>query len=275
MLNIAEIERLDDPRIAAYAGLTRAQLQNRQHPQEGLFICESVPVIEAALFAGYEPVSFLMERRKIDLLADLLLARCPDAPVYTAERETLKDLTGYALTRGVLCAMRRKPLPEYTSVCREARRIAVLENITDTTNMGAIFRSAAALGMDAVLLTPSCCDPFARRSLRVSMGGVFRVPLAYLPQEDPIGALRALGFACAALALDERAVPVTDPGLRGYEKLALVLGTEGTGLLPETIARCDAAVIIPMHNGVDSLNVAAAAAVAFWEIGKARPGETP
>ena len=268
MPNIIDIVRLDDPRIAAYAGLTRAQLQNRQHPQEGLFICESMPVIEAALLAGYESVSFLMERRKIAALEDTLLARFPDVPVYTAERETLAGLTGYALTRGVLCAMRRRPLPDYASVCRGARRIAVLENITDTTNMGAIFRSAAALGMDAVLLTPSCCDPFARRSLRVSMGGVFRVPLAYLPQEDPIGALQVLGFACAALALDERAVPVTDPALRRHERLALVLGTEGTGLLPETIARCDASVIIPMHHGMDSLNVAAVAAVAFWGMGK-------
>ena len=267
MANIVDIARLDDPQLTAYTSLTRAQLLNRQNPQDGLFICESVPVIEAALSAGYEPVSLLMERRKIDALADTLLARCPGVPVYTAEREVLAQLTGYALTRGALCAMRRRALPDYTQVCRDARRIAVLENIIDTTNMGAIFRSAAALGMDAVLLTPSCCDPFARRSLRVSMGGVFRIPLAYLPQEDPISALKALGFSCAALALDERAIPVTDPALRAHDKLALVLGTEGTGLLPETIARCDEAVIIPMHHGMDSLNVATAAAVAFWEIG--------
>lgn len=268
MVRIIEIEHLDDPQLAAYTSLTRAQLQNRQHPQEGLFICESVPVIEAAILAGYEPVSFLMERRKIDLLENTLLARCVDVPVYTAERDVLAGLTGFALTRGVLCAMRRRPVPDYVSVCRAVRRIAVLENITDTTNMGAIFRSAAALGMDAVLLTPSCCDPFARRSLRVSMGGVFRIPFAYLPQEDPIGALQALGFACAALALDERAISVTELALRAQDKLALVLGTEGTGLLPETIERCDATVIIPMRNGMDSLNVAAAAAVAFWETGK-------
>ena len=266
MAHIIDITDLLSPGLEVYTDLTRAQLQNRQHPQEGLFIAESAKVIENALDAGYAPVSLLMERRKMERHAELI-ARCGDIPVYTAERETLAGLTGYALTRGVLCAMRRRALPDYTQVCRDARRIAVLENIIDTTNMGAIFRSAAALGMDAVLLTPSCCDPFARRSLRVSMGGVFRIPLAYLPQEDPIGALKALGFACAALALDERAIPVTDPALRAHDKLALVLGTEGTGLLPETIARCDEAVIIPMHHGMDSLNVATAAAVAFWEIG--------
>ena len=268
MSELIEITDLHAPELAPYAGLTRAQLQNRQHPEEGLFIAESVPVIEAALAAGYAPVSLLMERRKLGALKDTLLARCPGVPVYTAERDVLAGLTGYALTRGVLCAMRRKPLPDHACVCRSARRIAVLENIVDTTNMGAIFRSAAALGMDAVLITPSCCDPLARRCLRVSMGGVFRVPWAYLPEKDPIGAVQQLGFACAALALDPRAIPVTDPALRAHDHLALVLGTEGSGLAPETIRRCDHTVIIPMHNGVDSLNVATAAAVAFWELGK-------
>lgn len=268
MARIIDIEHLDAPQLAPYISLTRAQLQNRQHPQDGLFIAESVPVIEAALLDGCEPVSFLMERKKAAALADSLLSRCADVPVYTAGREALAALTGYELTRGVLCALRRRPLPDYVSVCQNARHIAVLESIVDTTNMGAIFRSASALGMDAVLLTPSCCDPLARRSLRVSMGGVFRVPWAYLPKEDPIRALQEIGFACAALALDDRAVPITDPGLRTHEKLALVLGTEGTGLLPETIEQCNDTVIIPMHHGMDSLNVATAAAVAFWELGK-------
>jgi len=266
---LIEITDLRAPQLAPYAALTRAQLQNRQHPGDGLLIAESAPVIEAALCAGYAPVSLLMERRKAEALKDSLLPRCAGVPIYTAERDVLAGLTGYALTRGVLCAMRRKPLPDYASICRGARRIAVLEGVTDTTNMGALFRSAAALGMDAVLLTPSCCDPLARRALRVSMGCVFRVPWAFLPNQDPIGAVQAQGFACAALALDPRAIPVTDPALRAHEKLALLLGTEGTGLLPETIARCEHTVIIPMHSGVDSLNVATAAAIAFWEIGKA------
>ena len=269
MPQMIEITDLNAPHLNPYVRLTRAQLENRQHPEEGLFIAESLPVIEAALEAGYIPVSMLMERRKIDALDTPLFAHFPDLPVYTAAREVLAGLTGYALTRGILCAMRRRPLPDHTAVCRNARRVAVLEGITDTTNMGAIFRSAAALGMDAVLLTQTCCDPLSRRALRVSMGCVFKVPWAYLPQVNPIGTLRTMGFHCAAMALEEDSISITDPLLRAQAHLAVVLGTEGTGLLPETIAACDSTVMIPMRHGVDSLNVATAAALAFWEIEKA------
>ena len=264
MTSIIEIDDLSCPELDPYARLTRAQLLRRQ---EGLFIAESVKVIEAALDASCAPISLLMERRQIDALRESLLSRCGDIPVYTADREVLAGLTGYALTRGVLCAMRRPPLKDMQDVCRSAARIAVLEGIVDTTNMGAIFRCAAALHMDAVLLTQDCCDPLSRRALRVSMGTVFKVPWAYAPQ-DWQERLKEMGFATAAMALDERALNVNDPGIKAQERLAVVLGTEGDGLADATIARCDYTVMIPMSNGVDSLNVAAAAAVAFWELGR-------
>ena len=265
---IIEITDLAAPQLRPYVSLTRAQLENRQHPQEGLFIAESAKVIESALDAGYVPVSLLMERRKAESLAGTLLARCQDVPVYTAERDVLAGLTGYALTRGVLCAMRRQPLPDAQAICRGARRVAVLDGVTDTTNMGAIFRSAAALNMDAVLLTPTCCDPLSRRALRVSMGCVFKVPWAYLPREGHLASLRQMGFATAAMALDAQAIRVDDPALKAQERLAIVLGAEGDGLSPAAIAQCDYTVMIPMSHGVDSLNVAAASALAFWELGK-------
>ena len=273
MPQIIEITDLTLPELAAYTQLTRAQLENRRRPEEGLFIAESAKVIGYALEAGYTPVSLLMEREKVQALWDTLLASCGDVPVYTADRDVLAGLTGYALTRGVLCAMKRKPLPPWQDICRGARRIAVLEGIVDTTNMGAILRSAAALGMDAVLLTANCCDPLSRRSLRVSMGSAFRVPWAVLPKamhwpQEGLSALSEMGFKAAAMALCGDSVSVSDPRLKAEEKLAILLGTEGNGLEKETIARSDYTVMIPMSHGVDSLNVAAASAVAFWEMGK-------
>lgn len=272
MAPIIEITDLSAPALDVYARLTEAQLRSKLEPEKGVFIAESTKVIGTALDAGYTPLSFLMERRQIDGPAAPLLARCPDVPVYTADRAVLAGLTGYALTRGVLCAMRRPAPRSPEEVCAGARRVAVLENIVDSTNIGAIFRSAAALGMDAVLLSPGCCDPLCRRAVRVSMGTVFQVPWARLGQgrEDwpgpALDRLHALGFLTAAMALDSRALPVDDPALRRAEKLAVVLGTEGDGLQRETIARCSATVMIPMQHGVDSLNVGAAAAVAFWEL---------
>ncbi|MBR1820875.1 MAG: RNA methyltransferase [Clostridia bacterium] len=272
MSNIIEITHLDAPELAAYVRLTEAQLRNRLHPEAGLFIAESPKVIGYALDAGYAPVSLLMERRHIAGKAAALIERVGDAPVYTADSALLERLTGYPLTRGVLCAMKRPALPTVEAVCRDARRVAVLEGIVDTTNIGAIFRSAAALGMDAVLLSPTCCDPLNRRAVRVSMGTVFQVPWAWMgdsPADWPeagLARLRALGFTIAALALTEDALRIDDSALARREKLALVLGTEGDGLAPATVARCDFAARIPMTHGVDSLNVAAAGAVAFWEL---------
>ena len=269
---ICEITDLTAPELDVYARLTEAQLRSRCEPEKGVFIAESTKVIATALNAGYTPLSFLMERRQIDGPAAPLLARCPGVPVYTADRAVLAGLTGYALTRGVLCAMRRPAPRTAEEVCAGARRVAVLENIVDSTNVGAIFRSAAALGMDAVLLSPSCCDPLCRRAVRVSMGTVFQVPWAYAGHAagdwpgPALDRLHALGFAAAAMALDDRALPVDDPRLQTAEKLAIVLGTEGTGLQAQTIARCDYTVMIPMRHGVDSLNVGAAAAVAFWQL---------
>lgn len=271
MPHIVEITDLSAPELDVYARLTETQLRNRLEPEKGVFIAESPKVIGTALDAGYTPLSFLMERRQMEGPAAGVLARCPDAVVYTADRPVLEKLTGYALTRGVLCAMRRPAPKTVEEVCRNARRVAVLEGIVDSTNIGAIFRSAAALGMDAVLLSPSCCDPLCRRAIRVSMGTVFQVPWARLGEhkEDWPAAgltrLHDLGFTTAAMALDHRARPVDDPALQ-VEKLAILLGTEGDGLNPETIARCDATVMIPMQHGVDSLNVGAAAAVAFWQL---------
>lgn len=272
MPNIVEITDLSAPELAVYARLTQAQLRNRLEPEKGIFIAESPKVIARALDAGYTPLSLLMERKQITGPAADILTRCGDAPVYTADRETLASLTGFELTRGVLCAMHRPLLPTVEEVCRNARRVAVLEGIVDSTNIGAIFRGAAALGMDAVLLSPSCCDPLCRRAVRVSMGTVFQVPWATLgdsPADWPeagMARLHALGFKTAAMALDSRAVSIDDPALRAEPRLAIVLGTEGDGLARTTIAHCDYTVMIPMQHGVDSLNVAAAGAVAFWEL---------
>ena len=270
MNSVIEIASLSDPNLAVYARLTEAQLRSRQTPEQGLFIAESLKVISCALDAGCEPVSFLMERGKLEG-ASALVARCSQAPVYTAERDVLCRLTGYELTRGVLCAMRRPPARTVDQVCAGARRLAVLEGLSDPTNVGAVFRSAAALGVDGVLLTPSCCDPLVRRAVRVSMGTIFQVPWARIGQkaEDwprETERLRALGFRTAALALNEHSLRLDERCLAAEEKLALVLGAEGDGLAPETIARCDYTVRIPMAHGVDSLNVAAASAVAFWQL---------
>ena len=272
MPNIIEITDLADPALDVYARLTEAQLRNRLRPEDGLFIAESPKVIGYALDAGYAPVSLLLERRHIAGKAATLLAQVGEVPVYTAEPALLERLTGYPLTRGVLCAMRRRPLPGAEALCRDARRVAVLEGIVDTTNIGAIFRSAAALGVDAVLLSPSCCDPLNRRAVRVSMGTVFQVPWTYLgdsPADWPeagLKRLKALGFESVALALSDDSLDIDDPALASRPRLALVLGTEGDGLAPATIARCDFTARIPMAHGVDSLNVAAAGAVAFWEL---------
>ena len=272
MDRIIEITSLSDPALDPYLRLTEAQLRSRAHPEDGRFIAESPKVIGYALDAGYAPLSFLRERRHISGKAAPLLARCPGVPVYTADADVLRRLTGYPLTRGVLCAMRRRPLPTVEAVCENARRVAVLEGIVDTTNIGAIFRSAAALGMDAVLLSPSTCDPLNRRAVRVSMGTVFQVPWTWLgetPDDWPeagLAHLAALGFKSCALALTDDALAIDDPALSQPARLALVLGTEGDGLAPQTVARCDFAARIPMARGVDSLNVAAAGAVAFWQL---------
>ena len=271
-MNIIEITDLSAPELAPYTRLTEAQLRNKLEPEKGIFIAESPKVIGTALDAGCEPLSFLMERRQIDGPAAGVLARCPDAAVYTADRSVLQALTGYALTRGVLCAMRRPQPRSVEALCRDARRVAVLEGIVDSTNIGAIFRGAAALGMDAVLLSPSCCDPLCRRAVRVSMGTVFQVPWTRIgtkPEDWPdagLARLRAMGFVSAAMALREESLSMEDPRLWEVEKLAIVLGTEGDGLSDGTIARCYYTVRIPMARGVDSLNVAAASAVAFWEL---------
>ena len=268
MPTIIEINDFSDPALDVYARLTEAQRLNRLHPEDGVFIAESPVVIGYALDAGHEPVSLLMERRHIDGKAATLLERCGNIPVYTASREVLTRLTGYPLTRGVLCAMRRPAPRRVEDVCAGARRVAVLENIVDTTNIGAIFRSAAALGMDAVLLSPACCDPLNRRAVRVSMGTVFQVPWARLENwpEDGLRLLNDLGFRTVAMALTDQSVSIDDPVLKRTERLAIVLGTEGDGLGASTLAQCDFTARIPMAHGVDSLNVAAASAVAFWEL---------
>ena len=273
MPNIIEITDFTAPELDVYARLTEAQLLNRQEPEQGLFIAESPKVIDRALDAGYVPVSLLLERKHIAGQASGVIARCGDVPVFTAETEVLTELTGFRLTRGVLCAMRRPPLPSVEAVCAGARRITILENIMNPTNVGAIFRSAAALGIDAVLLTPACSDPLYRRAARVSMGTVFQVPWTYLGSDcaewphPGMEQLRALGFRTAAMALSDNAISIADPQLMAEEKLAIVLGTEGDGLAAGTIADCDYTVRIPMSHGVDSLNVAAASAVAFWQLG--------
>lgn len=262
------------PELDVYARLSENQLYHLYEPDAGIFIAESPNVIERALNAGYEPLSFLAETRELYGDAQRILMRCEHTPVYTAESELLTRLTGFALTRGLLCAMRRKPLPTLEAVCAGARRIAVMERVMNPTNVGAIFRSAAALGMDAVLLTPGCSDPLYRRAARVSMGTVFQIPWTFLDEkisswpEEGQKILRKLGFRTAAMALKQDSVSVDHPALMAEERLAIVLGTEGDGLSEKTIADCDYTVMIPMAHGVDSLNVAAASAVAFWELGK-------
>ncbi len=275
MASIIEIQNFSDPALDLYARLTENQLLNRADPENALFIAESPLVIGRALNAGCKPVSFLMERQHIEGKGREILARCcQDVPVYTAEESVLAQLTGFHLTRGMLCAMRRPKLPSVEEVCRSARRIVVLENVMNPTNIGAIFRSAAALGMDAVLLTCAGSDPLYRRASRVSMGNVFLIPWTYLPEEgDWTQLLRAFGFRTVAMALRDDSVRLDDPRLAAEEKLAIVMGTEGDGLASTTIASCDYTVKIPMYHGVDSLNVAAASAVAFYELGLPPPNE--
>ena len=274
MPNIIEITDLKAPELDVYARLTEAQLRSRRDAEKGIFIAESPKVIEYALNAGCEPISFLMERKHIEGQARELLERCGEAPVYTAEREVLAGLTGYELTRGILCAMRRPKLPTVEEICENAHRIVVLEGIVDPTNVGAIFRSAAALNMDAVLVTPSCCDPLYRRAVRVSMGTIFQIPWTRIEEDSAcwphpgLERLKELGFKTAAMALTDQSVSVEDPELMGEEKLAVIMGSEGHGLSEQTIEACDYTVKIPMSHGVDSLNVAAASAVAFWQLRK-------
>ena len=266
MGNLIEITDFSAPELDVYARLTENQLLNREHPELGVFIAESPKVIERALDAGCTPVSVLVEKKHIAGEAAGILARCGEIPVYTAEFDVLTQLTGFQLTRGMLCAMRRPALPSVEAVCAKARRVAVLEDVMNPTNLGAIFRSAAALNMDAVLLTPACTDPLYRRAIRVSMGTVFQVPWAWL-EGDWLTGLKSLGFKTAAMALRADTVSIRDPRLNAEEKLAVVLGTEGEGLKDATIDGCDYTVKIPMTHGVDSLNVAAASAVAFWQLG--------
>lgn len=263
-MQIIEINSLNHSGVEVFSTLTEAQLRNRLEPQKGIFIAESPKVIHVALNAGYEPLALLCERKHIEGDAASLIERCGDIPIYTGEREVLASLTGYTLTRGVLCAMRRPASKTVEEVCQGAKRIAVIDGVVDTTNIGAIFRSAAALGIDAVLLTSSSCDPLNRRAVRVSMGSVFLLPWTWL--EAPISSLRTLGFRTVAMALSDNSVPIDDPSLKEEPQLAIVLGTEGDGLSPQVIQETDYVVRIPMWHEVDSLNVAAASAVAFWEL---------
>ena len=274
MANIIEIRDILAPELDVYARLTEGQLRSRQRAENAMFIAESPKVIGHALDAGFEPLSLLMEKKHIGGQGAEIIARCGDIPVYTGESELLQKLTGFQLTRGILCAMRRPVLPSAQEVLKNARRVAVLEGVVDPTNVGAIMRSAAALSMDAVLVTPTCCDPLHRRAVRVSMGTVFQVPWAYIGETSAdwpgrgMELLRKLSFKTCAMALSDDAVSIDDPALMAEEKLAVILGTEGDGLNDTTIAGCDYCVCIPMSHGVDSLNVAAASAVAFWQLGK-------
>lgn len=276
MLNIYDITDFTAPELDIYARLSEGQLLHYYEPDVGLFIAESPKVIERALAAGYEPVSFLVEKKHIEGEAKEVLSRCQGVPVYTAELDVLKKLTGFPLTRGVLCAMRRRPLPDVRSLCANASRIAILENVMNPTNVGAIFRSAAALYMDAILLTPGCSDPLYRRAARVSMGTVFQAPWTFFAekkegwQKAGMTILKELGFKTVAMALREDAIALTDPALKAEKKLAIIVGSEGEGLSSETIASCDHVVRIEMTHGVDSLNVNQAAGIAFWELGKKR-----
>ena len=269
-----EIKDFAAPELDVYARTSEVQLLRYYEPEPGIFIAESPKVIERALKAGYQPISFLVEHKDLEGEAQEILKQYPDVPVYTAEYELLVKLTGFALTRGMLCSMRRNPLPSVEEICRNASRIAVLENVVNPTNIGAIFRSAAALHMDAVLLTGGCSNPLYRRASRVSMGTVFQIPWTFIGEkqedwiENGIRRLHGLGFQTAALALSDDSVSIDDKRLREEKKLAIILGTEGDGLAEQTIAECDYTVKIPMTHGVDSLNVAAASAVAFWELGR-------
>ena len=273
---IMEIKDFNAPELDVYARLTENQLLNRHEPEKGIFIAESPKVIERALESGCVPLSFLVEHRHLETQARELLERCPEVPVYTAEFDVLTQLTGFKLTRGMLCAMRRPKLPDPEEICQKADRLVILENVVNPTNVGAIFRSAAALHMDGILLTPGCSNPLYRRAARVSMGTVFQIPWTFLNDgfawlDTGLEKLRRLGFCTVAMALSEDSVSIDDPVLMKEEKLAVILGTEGDGLASSTIADCDYTVRIPMSHNVDSLNVAAASAVAFWELGK-RPG---
>lgn len=272
-MQLIEIKDVHEPQLDIYARLSEGQLLHYYEPAGGLFIAESPMIIHRALDAGYSPLSMLVEHKLAEGQGGELIARCGDIPVYTAEREVLERITGYALTRGMLCAMHRRPLPDAAQVCQDARRIVVLENVMNPTNVGAIFRNGAALNMDAVLLTPACSNPLYRRAVRVSMGTVFQIPWTFFDRELPgqpsadIGILKELGFVTVAMALKRDSLSVTDPRVKAAKKLAIVLGNEGDGLAEDTIAACDYTVCISMKHGVDSLNVAAASAVAFWELG--------
>lgn len=272
MSNITRITDFESHELDVYARLTGSQLRNRLEPEKGIFIAESPTVIEVALNAGCEPVSLLTDERLLRGAVERIIERCGNVPVYTAERELLTRMTGFALTRGALCAMKRPKERSPEELMKGARRIAVLEAIADSTNIGALFRSAAALGIDAVLLTPTSCDPLCRRAVRVSMGTVFQVPWARIgsePADWPDSGLRKIkdmGFTTCAMALSDDSVSIDDPRLAAEERLAIILGTEGDGLAKKTIAECDYTVKIPMSHGVDSLNVAAAGAVAFWQL---------
>lgn len=273
MSNIVEITDLHTPKLDIYARLSEGQLLHYNEPDIGIFICESPKVIVRALDAGYTPISILVERSEIKGEVLDIINRCGDIPVFTADCEVLKELTGFHLTRGMLCAMNRKALPSVEDTIKNARRIAVLEDVVNPTNVGAIFRSASALNMDAVLLTPACSNPLYRRAARVSMGTVFQIPWTYLePAASISGAnitkLQALGFKTVAFALRDDSISIDDPRLNAEERLAIILGTEGEGLVDSTITSSDYTVKIPMSHGVDSLNVAAASAVAFWQLGR-------
>lgn len=274
MAEIIHITDFSDPALDVYVRLTGAQLRNKLEPEKGIFIAESPTVIEVAMQGGCEPVSILTDERLLGGAVDKIIEKCGDIPVYTASRELLTQMTGFELTRGALCAMRRTTLPSVSELLKNARRVAVLEAVADSTNIGALFRSAAALGIDAVLVTPTCCDPLCRRAVRVSMGTVFLVPWTRIGEspadwpEKGIKELRELGFKTVAMALTDKSVSIDDEALKSEERLAIILGTEGDGLTKNTIADCDFTVRIPMKHGVDSLNVAAAGAVAFWELTK-------
>ena len=271
MNNIIEITDFLAPELDVYARLTENQLLNREFPEKGLFIAESPKVIERALDAGYEPVSCLMEKKHIDGEGKGILERMKDVPVFTAEFDILTQLTGFKLTRGMLCAMKRKSLPDPRELCENKSRIVILDKVMNPTNVGAIIRSAAALGMDAVLLTPGCSDPLYRRAARVSMGTVFQIDWTFL-NSDSLDEIKALGFKTAAMALKDNSLSISDPRLTDKKKLAIIMGTEGDGLSDETLSQCDYTVKIPMYHGVDSLNVAAASAVAFYQLGNKQSG---
>lgn len=263
---IIEITSLQHPGVEIFATLTEAQLRNRIEPEKGIFIAESPKVINVALNAGYEPIAILCEQKHIIGDAASIIERCPDIPIYTGSRDLLATLTGYTLTRGVLCAMKRTHPLNVEDVCNNAQRIVVIDGVVDTTNIGAIFRSAAALGIDAVLLTPSSCDPLNRRAIRVSMGSVFLVPWTWI--DGSLSQLKELGFRTVAMALSDNSISIDNPKLLAEPRLAIIMGTEGYGLSHETIINADYVVRIPMSHNVDSLNVAAASAIAFWQLRK-------